>query len=99
MLQLKKTFSLMVAGSLLLAGNISGQLKYPNTAKISHTDEYFGNKVDDPYRWLEDDKSAETKAWVTAQNQVTQAYLSQIPYRKNFQAAIEKVFNYPKYSA
>ena len=82
----------MVAGSLLLAGNITGQLKYPATAKISHTDEYFGTKVEDPYHWLEDDKSEETKAWVTEQNKITQAYLSQIPYRKNFQAAIEKVF-------
>ncbi|MDO9375030.1 MAG: prolyl oligopeptidase family serine peptidase [Bacteroidota bacterium] len=99
MLQLKKTFSLMVAGSLLLAGNVTGQLKYPGTAKINHTDEYFGTKVEDPYHWLEDDKSEATKGWVTEQNKVTQAYLSQIPYRKDFQAAIEKVFNYPKYSA
>ncbi len=95
----KKTISLMVAGSLFLTGNVMCQLKYPGTAKINHTDEYFGTKVDDPYRWLEDDKSEETKQWVTEQNKVTQAFLSQIPYRRKFQDAIEKVFNYPKYSA
>jgi prolyl oligopeptidase len=55
--------------------------------------------VSDPYRWLEDDKSEETKAWVTEENKVTFGYLDKIPYRKNFQEAIEKVFNYPKYSA
>ncbi len=75
------------------------QLKYPETKKVTQTDEYFGTKVEDPYRWLEDDKSDETKEWVMAQNKVTQAYLEQIPYRKKFQDAIEKVFNYPKYTA
>lgn len=89
----------MVAGSSLLLNNSFAQIKYPEAVKVNHTDEYFGTKVEDPYRWLEDDKSTETKAWVTEENKVTQAYLSQIPYRKDFQAAIEKVYNYPKYSA
>lgn len=75
------------------------QLSYPSTKKVNHIDEYFGTKVEDPYRWLEDDKSAETKEWVAAQNKVTFSYLEQIPYRKKFQEAIEKIFNYPKYSA
>ena len=48
---------------------------------------------------MEDDKSEATKAWVTEENKVTHGYLDKIPYRKNFQDAIEKVFNYPKYSA
>ncbi len=91
---------LMSAFILLLAASISfAQLKYPETKKVTQVDEYFGTKVEDPYRWLEDDKSEETKAWVTAENKVTQAYLEQIPYRKKFQDAIEKVFNYPKYTA
>ena len=79
--------------------SLFAQLKYPETKKITQTDDYFGTKVEDPYRWLEDDNSIETKEWVTAQNEVTQNYLFRIPYRKQFQAAIEKVFNYPKYSA
>lgn len=79
--------------------SLFAQLKYPETKKITQADDYFGTKVEDPYRWLEDDNSTETKEWVTAQNEVTQNYLFRIPYRKQFQAAIEKVFNYPKYSA
>ena len=89
----------MLAGSLMMMNTTEAQLQYPVTKKVDQTDDYFGTKVADPYRWLEDDKSAETKEWVTAENIVTQAYLAKIPYRKNFQNAIEKVFNYPKYSA
>jgi prolyl oligopeptidase len=78
---------------------LTAQLTYPTTKKVEQTDDYFGTKVNDPYRWLEDDKSDETKAWVTEQNKVTFEYLDKIPYRKNFKEAIEKVFNYPKYTA
>ncbi|MEO6718815.1 MAG: prolyl oligopeptidase family serine peptidase [Ferruginibacter sp.] len=99
MYQSKKIIVIMVAGMLVMANKVCAQIKYPVTEKIAQQDDYFGTKVDDPYRWLEDDKSEATKAWVTEQNKVTQAYLSQIPYRKKFQDAIEKVFNYPKYSA
>ncbi|NBA85299.1 prolyl oligopeptidase family serine peptidase [Emticicia sp. CRIBPO] len=75
------------------------QYKYPQTRKIDHTDDYNGTKISDPYRWLEDDRSAETAEWVKEQNKVTFDYLSQIPYRKQFQERLEKIFNYPKYSA
>ena len=85
--------------AFLFAANTMAQLTYPTTKKTEQTDTYFGTKVNDPYRWLEDDKSEETKAWVTEENKVTFSYLDKIPYRKNFQEAIEKVFNYPKYSA
>jgi len=84
---------------LLSMMNANAQLTYPVTQKGTTVDDYFGTKVSDPYRWMEDDKSAETKDWVTAQNKVTFGYLNQIPYRAKFQSAIEKVFNYPKYSA
>ena len=95
----KKSFIIMLACSLTAINEADAQLQYPVTKKVDTVDIYFGTKVTDPYRWLEDDKSAETKDWVTAQNAVTHAYLDKIPYRKNFQEAIEKVFNYPKYSA
>lgn len=84
---------------LLIAATAFTQLKYPETKKVSQVDDYFGTKVSDPYRWLEDDKSEQTKNWVEAQNKVTQSFLEQIPYRKQFQDAIEKVYNYPKYSS
>ncbi len=75
------------------------QLTYPFARKTDTVDTYFGNKVADPYRWMEDDKSAETKAWVTAENKITFGYLDKLPFRAKFQSALEKVFNYPKYSA
>jgi prolyl oligopeptidase len=84
---------------LLLCLNNMAQLKYPTTNKIEQIDEYFGTKVADPYRWLEDDKSEATKDWVINQNKVTFNYLDKIPYRATFKTAIEKVFNYAKYSA
>ena len=75
------------------------QIKYPETKKGTQTDNYHGTDVKDPYRWLEDDKSMETAAWVKSQNEVTFDYLSKIPYKKQLQERLEKVFNYPKYSA
>jgi prolyl oligopeptidase len=72
--------------------------KYPTTRKIEHVDTYFTTKVVDPYRWLEDDNSAETAQWVAAQNQVTFGYLDKIPYRQQLKSRMEKIFNYPKYT-
>ena len=89
----KKMIITMLAGSLLILNRAAAQLQYPVTKKVDTVDTYFGNKVADPYRWLEDDKSAATKEWVTAQNVVTQNYLAAISYRKNFQQAIEKSVN------
>lgn len=74
-------------------------LSYPETAKGNVSDTYFGTKVDDPYSWLEDDLSAETKAWVDAENKVTQHYLKQIPYRKAIQDKLTDLWNYEKFSA
>jgi len=72
---------------------------YPQTEKIDHKDTYFGVEVEDPYRWLEDDLSEKTKAWVAAQNEVTQDYLSQIPFRDAIKSRLETLWNYEKYSA
>ncbi|CAM3741274.1 prolyl oligopeptidase [Flavobacterium saliperosum S13] len=76
-----------------------GKIKYPETKKIEHTDTYFGTKINDPYRLLEDDRSAETGAWVKAQNEVTYGYLKQIPFRDAIKARMEKLWNYEKISA
>ncbi|WP_432712121.1 prolyl oligopeptidase family serine peptidase [Pedobacter sp.] len=73
-------------------------MSYPETKKQNITDTYFGTVVNDPYRWLEDDRSAETKAWVKAQNEVTQAYLSKIPYRDAIKARLTKIMDYEKFS-
>jgi len=75
------------------------KLDYPQTRKVDHVDTYHGVQVPDPYRWLEDDNSAETAAWVEAQNKVTFGYLERIPYRAALKARLEALFNYPKYEA
>ena len=71
-------------------------IQYPQTKKGETVDVYFDTKVADPYRWLEDDKSAETGAWVKAQNVVTYDYLSKIPFREALKARMEKLWNYEK---
>lgn len=74
-------------------------VNYPETKKTSHIDNYWGEEVPDPYRWLEDDYSEETKAWVNAQNEVTFDYLSQIPFRENIRKRLEEMWNYEKIGA
>ena len=92
--------------SLLMIGMIAQAQKqaaftghYPDTKKTGQTDEYFGTKVSDPYRWLEDDRSEETKKWVTGQNKVTSAYLAQIPFRDAIKDRLTELWNYVKYTA
>ena len=72
---------------------------YPATEKGNVTDDYFGTEVADPYRWLENDTAADTKAWVVAQNEVTNSYLQQIPFRDAIYNRLEKLWNYEKFSA
>nr|WP_288833881.1 prolyl oligopeptidase family serine peptidase [uncultured Flavobacterium sp.] len=76
----------------------SKPIQYPETRKDNTIDDYFGTKVNDPYRWLEDDRSAETTHWVIAQNKVTNAYLDQIPFRNQLKERLEKLWNYEKIS-
>lgn len=78
--------------------NESQKLKYPETRKTDTVDTYFGTKVPDPYRWLEDDKSAETGEWVKAQNKVTFDYLATIPFRDKIKERLTKIWNFEKVS-
>ncbi len=73
--------------------------KYPETKKVNQTDQFFGISVSDPYRWLEDDQSTETKNWVDAQNKVTNDYLKQIPFRDKIVKRLTELWNYERYSA
>lgn len=84
---------------LALSSSSFGQLKYPQTAKVDTVDTYFGVQVKDPYRWLENDRSPETEAWVKAQNAVTHAYLDKIPFREALKNRLTELTNYPKYSS
>ena len=75
------------------------QLQYPETKKEDVKDDYHGTPIADPYRWLEDDNSEETKAWVAEQNKVTNTYLAGIPYRDKVKKRLEELWNYPRYSS
>src|SRR5690242_7189956 len=79
--------------------NAKNKITYPETKKVEVVDDYFGTKVPDPYRWLEDETSPETKAWVDDQNRVTFAYLDKIPYREKLRARLTELYNYPRISA
>ena len=98
---MKNTLIFMIFASLLLAGctsrNQQSQLNYPKAKKVDTVDTYFGHQVPDPYRWLEDDNSKETKEWVTAENKLTASYLDKIPFREKLKQRLEKIWNYPKY--
>jgi len=77
-------------------GQKQNNVKYPQTKKGETVDLYFDTKVNDPYRWLEDDKSAETAAWVKSENEVTYDYLSKIPFRAVLKDRLQKLWNYEK---
>ncbi|MCS2304311.1 hypothetical protein NXX23_21765 [Bacteroides ovatus] len=79
-----KKVTLLMSGIMVMScAPQQKKLVYPETAKVDTVDVYFGTQVPDPYRWLENDTSAATTAWVEAQNKVTNEYLSQIPFREN----------------
>lgn len=73
--------------------------KYPETKTVKQVDHFFGTAVEDPYRWLEDDLSDETKKWVGVQNQTTFQYLDQIPFREHLKKELTELWNYERVSA
>ncbi|MCA1744917.1 MAG: hypothetical protein LC643_04270 [Bacteroidales bacterium] len=75
------------------------RLAYPTTAKTDSVDVYFNTQVADPYRWLEDDNSEETREWVQAQNELTNNYLAQIPFREAIKERLADVWAYTRQSA
>src|SRR5919107_2020484 len=79
------------------AGGAAPTLAYPAARKGDTSDDYFGTKVADPYRWLEDLDSPETRAWVEAENKLTFDYLNQIPQRAAIKDRLTKLWNYERY--
>ena len=92
-----KRRSILIVTVLLAGCATTSHLPYPVARQVSQTDDYHGVKVADPYRWLEDDNSPETKAWVEAENKVTFAYLEGIPQRAAIKARLTKLWNYERY--
>lgn len=105
---MKRTFIFLSAGILFFTlfscnsknnNEMEFELIYPETKTVEVEDEYFGTVVKDPYRWLEDDNSAETAEWVKQQNELTFGYLATIPYREKMKERLTKIWDYPKVSA
>lgn len=97
-----KNLLFILIASLMVASCTSGgkaPLAYPETAPIEVVDTIFGTAVTDPYRWLEDDMSAETADWVKRQNEVTFGYLAQIPYREEIKNRLTAMWNFEKFTA
>ena len=82
--------------TMIATGQNQEPIKYPVTQKGNVVDTYFDTAVKDSYRWLEDDRSDETAAWVKAQNEVTYGYLDKIPFRNGLKARMETLWNYEK---
>ncbi|MGY6561418.1 MAG: prolyl oligopeptidase family serine peptidase [Luteibaculaceae bacterium] len=105
-MQHKKTVSILAFAGLLSACGTSEKetaqvgpqlpLTYPVTKKVDTVHTYFGVEIADPFQWLEDDNSDETKAWVTAQNELTFGFLNQIPFKQQLRDRFEELFNYKK---
>lgn len=99
--QMKTLILIPLVGILMLAckntqKNDTINLKYPNTKKVDSVDTYFGIKIQDPFRWLEDDRSPETENWVKEQNKTTFNYLDKIPFRKELKKRLEQLWNFEK---
>ena len=93
-----------LAGGFVLTGMFASAapagaqtLQYPAARKSDVVDDYHGTRVPDPYRWLEDPDSPESRAWIEAQNRLTAAYLADIPARGTIRERLTKLWNYPKY--
>ena len=87
----------LLAGCTQHAPPGAPRLVYPQAQKVDQVDDYHGVKVADPYRWLEDPDSPESRAWIEAENKVTFAYLEQIPARQRIRDRLTKLWNYEKY--
>src|SRR5918995_3680150 len=101
MIRWDRLAAVAVAGltAALAATAQESKLRYPETKKVDHTDDYHGTKVPDPYRWLEDDvrKNKDVAEWVAEENKVTEAYLAAIPQRDAIKKRITELWNYERY--
>jgi len=92
-------FALMAVVMFAGCYNPDKPLKYPEAKRVDTVDIYFGHRVPDPYRWLEDDNSKETEEWVKEENEVTDKYLKRIKFRKKIEERLSEIWNYPRMSA
>jgi len=88
--------AVLVSVSTIGAQQQQGRISYPRAKTVQQVDDYFGRKVADPYRWMEDLNSPELAQWVKAENTVTEQYLASLPMRERFRSRITELWNYPK---
>src|SRR5882757_3186085 len=96
-----KIVMMFLALVFLLTSSAPAQtFNYPQAKKVDQVDDYSGTKVSDPYRWLEDTESADSRAWIDAENSLTNSYLDGIStQRQAIKDRLTKLWNYEKYSA
>jgi prolyl oligopeptidase len=97
---LKTTLLAVTACAVLASTSLAqGKYEYPKPARGNQVDDYHGVKVSDPYRWMEETDSADTKAWIEAENKLTGSYLATIPEREKIKSRLTEIWNYERYSA
>ncbi len=96
----RRHFLLLSLFALLLTG-VSAQsgFNYPKPRKVDQVDDYHGTQVRDPYRWMEDTKTADVQSWIEAENKLTDAYLASIPQRDAIKGRLTELWNYERFSA
>lgn len=94
---MKQPTIIAIAAAVMASTPALAQIHYPPTPKVNVTDEYFGVKVADPYRWLEDDTSKQTAEWVKAENDITRKYLNSIPMRADILKRLKETANFEKF--
>ena len=94
---MRKTIITMSVAIMSLASQ--AQTSYPTPQKVDVEDDYFGTKVPDPYRWMEDDTCQQVREWVEQENKVTRDYLDKIPFRKRLYNRLKELANYEKIGA
>src|SRR5512139_418185 len=94
------TFRTLALALLLMSVTLAARqspFKYPQAKKADQIDNFFGTKIADPYRWLEDSDAPDTRAWIDAQNALTFGYLKQIPERERITARLKALWDYERY--
>lgn len=95
----KRTLVFVIVSAFLTVSVPAQKFDYPKPRRGDQVDDYHGVKVADPYRWMEDTESAETTAWIEAENKLTNSYLSTIPQREGIKKRLTEIWNYERYSA
>src|SRR5262249_5647484 len=93
------SLSLLLILTTTIIGQMNKKFSYPQAKKADQVDDYHGTKVADPYRWLENPDTEESRAWIEAENKITFGFLNEIPERERIKTRLTKLWNFEKYSS